>query len=131
MTDRGRAIILFDGVCNLCNGAVTFIIDRDPNGYFAFAPLQSETGRELLEGAKTDLESIVLIENGERYSQSTAALRVARRLRNPWPLLYGFIVVPKALRDGVYDWIAANRYRWFGKIESCRLPTPELRERFL
>lgn len=129
-TNRGRAIILFDGVCNLCNGAVTFVIDHDRDGYFAFAQLQSETGRDLL-GDAVRLESIVLIEDGVQYSQSTAALRIARRLRNPWPLLYSLIIVPKALRDGVYSLIAANRYRLFGKTESCRLPTPDMSERFL
>lgn len=130
-TKRGQGIILFDGVCNLCNGAVTFIIDRDPEGYFAFAPLQSETGKKLLGIEETRLESIVLIENGERYSESTAALKIARRLRGAWPLLYGFIVVPRALRDSVYRFVAANRYRLFGKTDSCRLPTPELKKRFL
>ena len=122
---------MFDGVCNLCNGAVTFIIDRDPDAYFTFAPLQSEMAHDLLGEAAERLESIVLVENGKHYTESTAALRIARRLRGPWPLLYGFVVVPKALRDSVYRFIAANRYRWFGKRESCRLPTPELKKRFL
>lgn len=128
---RTQSVILFDGVCNLCNGAVTFIIDRDPEGHFAFAPLQSEVALELLGKQAESLESIVLVENGVRYTESTAALRIARNLRGPWPLLYSFIVVPRALRDRVYRLVARNRYRWFGKRDSCRLPTPELRQRFL
>lgn len=133
---ESSAIVLFDGVCNLCNGAVTFIIDHDPDAYFMFAPLQSEVGGARLEpersGPKpTDaLESIVLLENGQRFTRSTAALRIARKLRGVWPL-YAFIVVPKPIRDRVYRWIARNRYRWFGKTDACRLPTPELARRFL
>lgn len=128
---RPQGVILFDGVCNLCNGAVTFIIDRDPKEYFAFAPLQSEVASELLGTQTENLETIVLVENGVRYTESTAALRIARRLRRPWPLLYGFVIVPKELRDGVYRFVARNRYRWFGKRDSCRLPTPDLKKRFL
>ena len=136
-----KAIVLFDGVCNLCNGAVTFIIDRDPDAYFRFAPLQSEAGGARLEPEPRDLvhkdlqdgdalESIVLLEDGQRFTRSTAALRIARRLRGVWPL-YAFIVVPRPVRDRVYRWIARNRYRWFGKTDACRLPTPELARRFL
>ena len=131
-----NAVVLFDGVCNLCNGAVTFIIDRDPDAYFRFAPLQSETGGARLEPGHRDpdridaLESIVLLENGQRFTRSTAALCIARRLRGVWPL-YAFIVVPRPVRDRVYRWIARNRYRWFGKTDACRLPTPELARRFL
>ncbi len=132
-TQAGRAgdIILFDGVCNLCNGAVTFIIDRDPKGVFAFAPLQSDVAYDLIGSAADRLESLVLVEGDTHYTESTAALRIARRLRGPWPLLYGLIIVPRALRDSVYRLVARNRYRWFGKRDSCRVPTPELRERFL
>ena len=136
-----NAVVLFDGVCNLCNGAVTFIIDRDPDAYFRFAPLQSEAGGARLEPEHRDLvhkdlqhgdalESIVLLENGQHFTRSTAALRIARRLRGVWPL-YAFIVVPRPVRDRVYRWIARNRYRWFGKTDACRLPTPELARRFL
>jgi len=128
------AVILFDGVCNLCNGAVTFVIDRDPDAYFAFAPLQSAAARALL-GPDAEpagaLETVVLIENGHRYTHSAAALRIARKLSGTWPLLYAFVVVPKPVRDSVYRWIAGNRYRWFGKTDACRLPTPELARRFL
>jgi len=128
------AVILFDGVCNLCNAAVTFVIDRDPEGSFQFAPLQSGAAEELLGRygvAVGRLESIVLIEDGHAYTHSAAALRIARRLKGPWPLLYPAIFLPRPLRDRVYAWVAANRYRWFGKRDACRLPTPELRKRFL
>lgn len=134
--DDSRAVILFDGVCNLCNAAVTFVIDRDPGAYFSFAPLQSDVGQALLRRAGLNahaptLESIVLVENGHVYTHSAAALRIARRLHGGWPLLHGFIFLPRPLRDGLYTWVARNRYRWFGKTEACRLPTPELRRRFL
>jgi predicted DCC family thiol-disulfide oxidoreductase YuxK len=135
-SDRGddHALVLFDGVCNLCNGTVNFIIDRDPAGYFRFAPLQSAVAQEHLSGtaaAGADLDTIVLIEDGSAYVRSTAALRIARRLTAPWPLLYLFVAVPRPLRDAVYRLVAANRYDWFGKRDECRLPTPGLRERFL
>lgn len=128
------AVLLFDGVCNLCNASVNFIIDHDPQAYFRFAALQSEAGRALLEGyslAGNYLDSLVLVEDGQVYTRSTAALRVARRLGGAWPLLAGLLVVPRPLRDVVYDWIARHRYRWFGRRDACRLPTPELRARFL
>jgi len=129
-----RATVLFDGVCNLCNGAVLFVIDRDPRGVFRFAALQSDEARRLLaaHGRRApDLSSILLLEAGRVYERSTAALRIARRLTGLWPLLYAFVAVPRPLRDAVYDWVARNRYRWFGRQEACRVPTPELRERFL
>lgn len=127
-------IILFDGVCNLCNGAVNFIIDRDPNAYFRMAALQSTVGQELLQkhNLKTqDFDTIVLVEGNNIYSHSTAALRIARKLSGAWPLFYAFIVIPSPLRNVVYNWISRNRYRWFGKQDACRIPTPELRSRFL
>lgn len=132
--DADHAIVFFDGVCNLCNGAVNFIIDRDPEGYFHFAPLQSSVAREHLSGTvggETDLETIILLENGTAYDRSTAALRIARHLNGPWRLLYFALVIPRPLRDAVYSWIARNRYDWFGRRETCRMPTPELKSRFL
>jgi predicted DCC family thiol-disulfide oxidoreductase YuxK len=123
-------IVLFDGVCNLCNAAVRFILARDPQGRFRFASLQSDVARRLLKGDGPP-ETIVLIEAGKIYAKSTAALRIARGLRFPWPLFYGLAVVPLFLRDLVYDWVARNRYRWFGKRDTCMLPTPETRGRFL
>jgi predicted DCC family thiol-disulfide oxidoreductase YuxK len=127
-------VVLFDGVCNLCNGSVRFIIARDPAAHFHFAALQSETARRLLTEARHIgrlPDSVALLQGGHVYTRSTAGLRIARRLRFPWPLLYGFTIVPRPLRDAVYDLIARNRYRWFGKRDACMLPTPELRSRFL
>lgn len=129
-----NAVILFDGVCNFCSGAVNFIIERDPAGYFKFAPLQSEIGEKLLSEYgidKTQTDSVILIENGEACTHSTAALRVARKLSGAWRWLYGFRVVPKFIRDAAYKLFAKNRYRMFGKQEACVLPTPEIRARFL
>lgn len=126
-------MILFDGVCNLCNGFVQFVIARDPARRFRFASLQSEAGRRSLEaaGAGHSAETVVLVEDGRAFTRSTAALRIARRLRFPWPLAFALIVMPRPLRDQVYDWVARNRYRWFGKRDVCMVPTPELRDRFL
>jgi predicted DCC family thiol-disulfide oxidoreductase YuxK len=129
-----HAIVLFDGVCNLCNGTVNFIIDHDPTGHFRFAPLQSsvaETYLENADGPDGDLGTIVLVENGQTYVRSTAALRIARRLSGPWSLLSLALVIPRPLRDAVYNVIAANRYDWFGQRDQCRMPTPGLRDRFL
>jgi predicted DCC family thiol-disulfide oxidoreductase YuxK len=135
-TDDLHAVVLFDGVCNLCNATVNFIIDRDPAGYFRFAALQSEPGAATLarHGAAApagDPDSICLEERGRLYVRSSAVLRITRRLRGAWKLLFVFIIVPRPLRDLVYRWVARNRYRWFGREESCRMPTAELRARFL
>ncbi len=127
-------ILLFDGVCNLCQGSVRFVLERDRAGLFQFASLQSPKGKDLLEqhGLPTDeLSHMVLIEEGRAYIRSTAVLRTARRLSGLWPLLYAFILVPRFLRDPLYDWVASNRYRWFGRQDACMIPTPELRSRFL
>ncbi len=129
-----RALLLFDGVCNLCNGFVNFVLDADSEGYFLLGALQSDAARPYLRTFDVDpeaIDSVVLIENGRLYTRSTAALRILRRLGAPWSLLYALIAVPAPLRDWVYDVIAANRYQWFGKREQCRMPTPELRARFL
>ena len=129
------AIVLFDGVCNLCSAAVRFIVERDPEARFKFASLQSDVGVRLLAEhsiARTDEpETMLLVEDGVVYDRSTAALRVARRLSGLWKLAWAFIVVPRPLRDAAYRFVAKRRYRWFGKQESCMVPTPELRERFL
>jgi predicted DCC family thiol-disulfide oxidoreductase YuxK len=128
------ATILFDGVCNLCNGFVQFVIARDPGARFRFAALQSDAAASLLRdaGAIAPLpDSIVLVEDGRLHFRSDAALRILRGLRFPWPLAYGFVVLPRFVRDRVYDLIAAHRYRWFGRRESCMIPTPDLERRFL
>jgi predicted DCC family thiol-disulfide oxidoreductase YuxK len=127
-------VVLFDGVCNLCNGSVRFVIERDPHKHFQFAPLQSETATTLIGGTADPLampDSIVLVDDGRLYVRSTAALRIARRLRFPWPLLWVFMAVPRPLRDWVYDVIARHRYGWFGKRDACMVPTKEIRDRFL
>lgn len=132
---EAHAVILFDGVCHLCQGAVKFIIKRDPSGRFRFASQQSDIGRRLLAGTEVDSESmdtIVLIdENGEVHTRSSAAIRIAGGLRFPWPLLTVLRWVPRRLRDRIYDLVAASRYRWFGKDDACMVPTPEIRKRFL
>ncbi|WP_405201925.1 thiol-disulfide oxidoreductase DCC family protein [Dokdonia sp. LLG6352-1] len=129
-----KKIILFDGVCNLCNGAITFIIQRDKKDLFRYAPLQSEIGKELAAKHHIDLDkvdSIILVTEDKAYAKSTAALRIAKHLSAGWPLLAVFLILPKFLRDAVYDFIARNRYRWFGKKEACMIPTPELKSKFL
>lgn len=123
-------IVLFDGVCNLCNGVVRFILARDAADRFRFASLQSDAARRLL-GDGGPAETIVLVEEGKRYTKSSAALRIARGLRFPWPLWYALVAVPRPLRDLIYDWVAGHRYAWFGKLESCPIPAPEVRGRFL
>jgi len=128
-------VVLFDGVCNLCHGITRFLIRRDPApGRFRFAALQSEAGQRLLRehGLSTaDLETFVVIDLGRAFVRSTAALLVLRRLGFPWSWLYGFILVPRPLRDLAYRWIARHRYRWFGRREACVTPTPALRSRFI
>ena len=127
-------VILFDGVCNFCNGAVNFIIQRDKKSLIKFAALQSEAGRKLLQrfNLPTDeLSSIILIEDGNVFTQSSAALKLCKYLSGLWPLMYGFIIVPLFIRDGIYKWIAKNRYKWFGKKDHCMIPTQEVRTRFL
>lgn len=127
-------IILFDGICNFCNSAINFVIRRDPESKFRFATLQSEMAHGLLSTRKfpaSDLSSFVLIENNKIFIRSTAALKVCRHLSGLWPLLYGLIVVPRFIRDGVYNWIARHRYQWFGKRDTCMIPTSDLRSRFL
>lgn len=131
---KSKKIILFDGICNLCNGAVTFIVQRDKHDHFRYAALQSEIGRTLTDkhGINTSKkESIILIEDNRCYTKSSAALRIARHLSGGYPLLYGCIILPTFIRDRLYDVIARNRYKWFGKRESCMIPTPELKAKFL
>ena len=128
------ATILFDGVCNLCNGFVQFVVKRDPQARFRFAALTSDAAQSLLRQSGVTLplpDSMVLVEDDAVYLRSDAPLRIARGLVFPWPLLYGLVVVPRFIRDRIYDFIAARRYRWFGRRDVCMIPTPELRRRFL
>lgn len=127
------SVILFDGVCNLCAGVVRFVAKRDPSMRFRFASLQSPAAKRLLLGASAPAplpDSIVLLEGGRVFVESGAALRIARGLRFPWPALAAFLIIPRPIRDGVYRFIAKRRYRWFGKKDSCMVPTPDLRARF-
>jgi predicted DCC family thiol-disulfide oxidoreductase YuxK len=129
-----HAIIFFDGVCNLCNGFVDYIIRHDKKGYFLFTSLQSQKAGEMLKPfhmEATVSEGVILLENGRLYFRSEAGLRILKRLSGMHRLLYFFIIVPRFIRDKVYDFIASNRYRWFGKKEQCRIPEPGERERFV
>jgi predicted DCC family thiol-disulfide oxidoreductase YuxK len=127
-------VVLFDGVCNLCNGAVQFIIKHDKKGLFRFAPLQQlenlQTDKAIQEERQT-LSSVLLVEKGILYKESTAILRIAKQLQFPVNLVYAFTIFPAFLRDPIYRWIAKNRYRWFGKKDQCMLPTAALKARFL
>ena len=138
MPNSAPDTILFDGVCNLCNGFVQFIIRHDAAGRYRFAALQSEAGRALLLAhgvapatLAADPDSVILLSGGQLYSHSTAVLRIARGLGGVWQLAALGGVLPRAWRDGIYRFIARHRYRWFGRQESCMLPTPALKARFL
>ena len=131
---KEQPIILFDGICNFCNSTVNFVIKRNKRTVIRFATLQSGIGQKLLQEHHIPVEvmqSFVFIENGIAYSRSTAALKVCRYLNGLWPLCYGLIIVPKFIRDGVYNWIAKNRYKWFGVRQECMIPTPDVQDRFL
>jgi predicted DCC family thiol-disulfide oxidoreductase YuxK len=136
--DSGPDTILFDGVCNLCNGFVQFVIRHDPKGHFRFAALQSQAAQEMLARhgvvtahLPTEPESVLLLSGGRLYSHSTAVLRIAHALGGGWRLAGLGWVLPRAWRDALYRFVARNRYRWFGREESCMLPTPALKARFL
>src|SRR5689334_12840748 len=119
-----RAVVLFDGVCNLCSWSAQFILRRDPDGYFRFAALPSPIGQQLLHAyglSAAPYFSVVLIEQHKVYTASDAALRIARHLRGGWPCLSVLLFVPRTLRNAIYHWIAANRYRWFGQADSCMI----------
>ncbi len=131
---KDKAVVFFDGVCNLCNSSVNFIIDRDKKNYFEFAALQSDVSVEKLRDFPIDinkLESIVLLKNGKVFTKSSAALHIAKDLSGGWPLFFVFMILPKFFRDFFYNLIAKNRYRLFGKLDECRIPTPELKEKFI
>lgn len=132
--DAEGPIVLFDGVCGLCNRSVQLILRNDRRGRFRFAALQSDAGRALLEkfGLSPEaLDSVVLVDGGTAWRKSRAALRIARRMDAPWPLLWPLAVVPRPLADFLYDRLAKHRYRIFGKLDACMIPPPEVRARFL
>ena len=129
-----HAIILFDGVCNLCTSTIQFIIKRDPQGYFTFASLQSEIGRQLLEehGLQPDaLDTFVLVEGSRCFTRSDAALRIAQHLSGGWSLVRVLSLIPKPVRDWGYTVLARYRYRWFGTHETCMVPSRDILDRFL
>ena len=132
--DNEQKIVLFDGVCHLCDGAVRFILKRERTDELKFAPLQSDSGKSLLEkyGYPSDyLDGLILIENNRAHDRSSACLRIAGKLNFPWNLLFPLLIIPKPLRDFIYGMIASARYRWFGKKERCSLPRGEDLSRFL
>lgn len=134
MEKHPESVVIFDGYCNLCDASVDFIMKRDHKRAFLFTANQHKAGQKILQSQGLDpnaVHTVYLWEEGKLYEKSTAALRIARKLPFGWNLMYGFIIVPKWLRDPVYNFIANNRYRWLGKKETCRMPTPEERARFL
>jgi len=131
---KGKSIILFDGVCNLCNSSVNFIIKHDKKKKFIFTSLQSDAAKEILlqfQTKKLNMDSILLIENGTIYKKSTAVFKILKHLNSGYKLLYFLIIVPEFIRDFLYDKIATRRYKWFGKSENCMIPKKELKSRFL
>lgn len=129
-----KGFILFDGICNFCDASINFIIRHDKKDYFRFVPLQTPTAKQLLQQFNMEhlpMDSIVLIENNKVYKRSSAILRISRKLNGIYPLLYGFMILPRFIRDAAYDLAARNRYKWFGKKDSCMVPTPEVRQKFL
>lgn len=132
--EKELPLVMFDGVCNMCNSAVQFIIERDTTGDLRFASLQSDLAKERMVAHDLPpeyMDSFLLIEDGVLYSRSTAALRISRYFGGLWKLMYAFIIVPAPIRDGVYNFIGRNRYKWFGKKDQCMMPTPEQRAKFV
>lgn len=132
--NNGHPVLLFDGVCNLCNASVQWVLLRDKKDQFRFAALQSDVGRQLLQAhglSSETLDSVVVVSGGRVLTHSDAPLEIVRLLGGIWSWLYVFRWIPRRLRDGIYRFVARNRYRWFGKKETCMLPRPEWKERFL
>ena len=133
LSGNRKYLLLFDGVCNLCNDYVQFVINRDPKAQFIFAPLQSNTGQEVLKkyGLPTKaLSTVLLLKKETLYTESDVALEITKDLSGLWPSLAFFKIIPKFIRNPIYRWIANNRYRWFGKKSTCMVPTAELQSRF-
>jgi len=131
---NNQALILFDGVCNLCNSSVNFIIKHDKKNKFIFAPLQSNIAQIKLKEIGIDvskIDSIVLIEENEAFYKSSAALKISKNLSGLYSFFYMFIIFPKFIRDAIYDYVAKNRYKWYGKKETCMVPTEELKSKFI
>jgi predicted DCC family thiol-disulfide oxidoreductase YuxK len=129
-----KSLLLFDGVCDLCNGAVNFVIERDLNNHFVFASLQSEVGQQIAHKynlPKGDFNSMVLLKNGKIFLRSNAALEVTKGLTGSWQLLYGFKIIPRFIRDWVYNIVSENRYKWFGRQDQCRMPSVKNQSRFI
>jgi len=129
-----RPVVLFDGVCNLCNSSVIFIIKRDAKSKLKFASLQSEYGAQQMNKFNlppSALNSVLLVKGGRLFQKSNAALEIASMMDGIWPILYSLKIIPIFIRDFIYDWIANNRYRWFGKKGECMIPTSAMRERFI
>jgi predicted DCC family thiol-disulfide oxidoreductase YuxK len=126
-------VILFDGVCNLCNGIVQFVMKRDKKKQIKFASLQSDIGQKMVlkHYGTTTIDSFIFVDNGKAYMKSSAGLRVCKHLSGPWKLLIIFIIIPTPIRDFFYSIIAKNRYKWFGKSETCMMPTKDMKDRFL
>lgn len=127
-------VVLFDGVCNLCNGAIQFIIRHDKKNIFRFASLQSDVAKKMLDSAglpSDKLDSIIVVKNNHFYRESDAAIEIAKELSGPWKMVSWLRIIPKFLRDPAYRLIASNRYRMFGKRDACMIPTPDLKSRFL
>ncbi len=134
MPNQPHKILLFDGVCNLCNNTVLFVIKRDRKKQIRFGAIQSQEGNKLLQKFGIDqqyLGSLIFIDEGKVYLKSSGALRLSKYLSGLWPLLYALMVIPAFIRNPIYDFVAANRYKWFGKKEVCMIPTPELKSLFL
>lgn len=131
---EGAPVLLFDGVCNLCNASVQWVLKRDKKGQFRFAALQSDTGRQLLEQigfSNEKIETVVLVDGDRFFVRSDAVLEMAKRLGGIWSLAGIFRIIPRSIRDRVYSWVARNRYHWFGERAQCMLPRPEWKGRFI
>jgi predicted DCC family thiol-disulfide oxidoreductase YuxK len=134
MKNDGKKIILFDGLCNLCSSSVQFVLKRDKKNQFLFGSLQGNYGQTILKKYQLPADSFnsfMLLEGEILYTHSSGALRMLKHIGGGWSLLYVFMIVPKFIRDGVYNMIAKNRYKWFGKKEECWLPTPAYKAKFL
>ncbi|MEP6724850.1 MAG: thiol-disulfide oxidoreductase DCC family protein [Bacteroidota bacterium] len=132
--DVNKKIVLFDGVCNLCSNSVQFILKKDKKNQFLFGSLQGKAGQEYLRKFNlpaNTFNSFMLVEDQKLYTRSAAGLRMLKHLGSGWSLLYAFIIIPKFIRDGIYNLVAKNRYKWFGKKDACWIPTPALKAKFL